>query len=557
MKENYLKETLGLKDDSMLYKFLFNNFSSFTLANFVDYIALNDNTKALCHVNRNGIKTELTYKDLSEMSNKMANYLKNKGVRRGDVVALILRNNIEFFGLALALQKLGAVCLPLNYTNKLPQYNSIFNRANPKCIIAEDYEIKQSKNNSVHVLDEINKSVGENAIKICVNPNSCYSKEWDNIQGYTKESNDFDKELVSINDLGYLFSTSGTTGEPKLVMHNYGFALAHLFTGQWYGVKKEEKHYTICDSSWAMASWNMSAVLLHQGILYINDFDRFDARKIVDCILNEKIYSLCAPRSILMNLIKSLESNSMVIKDKIKTLSSAGEPLDAYDRQYIEKHFGTSLREGYGMTEVVLPLYESGDGIKKVSPLYSKVNVEKNDGFDDSEIVIYGEGLGLLMGYLKQKDDYLEYDCPPMIDGQLIWHTSDVGHIDENGNICCDGRFGNTVKVNDCLINKSELENVIKQHPKVFDCVVESHPDNISGNYLTAIVELENGATLTEEEIKNFVKLNMQDYYRPKYVIFGPIERTPNGKKVHKDTSETPDKGMILVRKKQKTNPNN
>ena len=152
MKEKLLEDVS--KFDLPLNDYLNDNFDNFTLANYVDYLSTFDgNKQALCQVDKNGKRREFNYNDLSSLSNKMANYLKKKGVKKGDVVALVLRSNYEFYITSLALQKLGAVTLTLQYTNKVDQYKSIFKRCNPKCVIADDYEIVQGKNNSSFVLE--------------------------------------------------------------------------------------------------------------------------------------------------------------------------------------------------------------------------------------------------------------------------------------------------------------------------------------------------------------------------------------------------------------------
>lgn len=542
MDKEDVKNVLGLDYDSELWGYLKDNYYHFTLAGYVDYLARNDGDDvALCHVDMYGNKRELTYNELSIVSNQMANYLKDKGVKKGDVVALVLRNNYEFFVVSLAILKLGAVMMPLQYTNKKPQYESIFKRANPKCVIACDYEIKQSEDRSAFVLNEIGEACDNDVIKICTNANSGFASAWETLDIYKNYETEFTNEEVQITDLGYLFSTSGTTGEPKLVMHNYGFALSHYYTGLWYGVKRGKKHLTICDSGWAMSSWNMSAVFLHHGTLYINDYNRFNAKELLKIIADEKINSLCAPRSILMLFIKALGDERLI--SNLRTISSAGEPIDENDRAIVKRHFGVDLRMGYGMTEVVLPIFENYQGVSSVSPLYSEVGVQKVDGFDEEEIVVKGSKLGLFMGYLDKNDRYVLYRKPPIVNGVSIWHTSDAGHVNSQGHICCDGRFGNTVKINDCLVNVSEVESVIRNHPMIDDCAVVCESDSIHGHSLTAQVELsDDSLELTESDVQCYVKSFLPDYCRPAKVIFTKLERTSSGKVKRKDM--TPDKQL-------------
>ena len=549
MKEKILEDVS--KSNLLLSKYLEENYDNFTLAGYIDYYSKYEGSKeALCHIDKYGKRREITYSDLSKLSNKMANYLRKKGVKRGDVVALVLRNNYEFYIVSLALQKLGAIALTLQYTNKEDQYKSVFKRANPKCVIADDYEIIQNKNNSSFVLNELDKACNKDVIKINTYNNSKYSNNWDNIDDYLNESDEFTNEKVSISDLGYLFSTSGTTGEPKLVMHNYGFALSNFYTGLWYGVKDKKKHYTIADSGWAMSSWNMCAVLLHQGTIYINDFNRFNPKYILECMYKEKIDSLCAPRSILVPLFNYLDNNQ-TIKPNLETISSAGEALDKQTKDRCKKHFNVYPKEGYGMTEVVLPLYEDDNGKRVTSSLYNDVSVENVPGQVNGEIIVKGGKIGLLMGYLDKyvtsEDHYVLYRKPPVSSSNIVWHTGDAGYYDYKGNVYCDGRLGNTVKVNDCLVNKQVVENTIKQHPCVYDCVVESKTDEISGNVLYAYVELKDNCFIDEDMIKQYVKTKLPDYCRPKYVEIRKLDRTSNGKLKRNDNVEAPDKKLVLT----------
>ena len=548
MKEKYLKQILNLDHDSLLFEYLNKNFHEFTLAGYIDFLAERDgNVLAIHHLDSDGKKEELTYKDLSEKANQMANYLKNKGVKKNDVVALVLRNNIEFFIACLAIQKLGAVCLPLFYSNKEEQYKSLFERAKPKCVIANDYEIKQSVDNSCFVLNELDKVLDKKTIRLCTNPKSAYSNNWANISEYKKESKSFKNQKVRITDLGYLFSTSGTTGKPKLVMHNYGFSLAHYYTGLWYGVKKGQKHLTVSDSGWAMSSWSMAAVLLHQGTIYVNDYDRFNSEDLLNNMINDDVKTLCAPRSILMMFIEYLDNHENNIKGKLTSIASAGELLTEYDKKTVKDYFDAPVKEGYGMTEIALPLYEDELGNKVTSPLYNKVFIDKKGKEKTGEIIVFGRKIGLLIGYLDKKKKYMLYRKPPVSKGIIIWHTSDMAHDNDKGDIICDGRYGNVVKINDCLVNKTEVEQIIKMHPLVFDCIVESKNDEISGNTLTSFIELkETKDKVTDADIKSFVKTKLPDYCRPKDIVFKKLERTPGGKVIRNDVVEPPSKCLRL-----------
>ena len=548
MKEKLLEDVSHF--NLPLNDYLKDNYDNFTLAGYVDYLSKFDgNKKAMCHIDKNNERREFSYNDLKLLSNKMANYLRGKVLKKGDVV-LVLRSNYEFYIVSLALQKLGAVTLTLQYTNKESQYKSIFKRANPKCVIADDYEIVQGKSSSSFVLDELDKSCDSNVIKLCTYPKSSYSSKWDYLSEYEKCSDEFESEKVSIYDLGYLFSTSGTTGEPKLVMHNYGFALSHFYTGIWYGVKKDKKHYTIADSGWGMAAWNMCAVLLHEGTIYMNDFDRFNPEYVLNCMNYESINSLCVPRSILVPLLNYMDNNECRIPN-LETISSAGEAVDQETRRRCQKHFGITPKEGYGMTEVVLPIYEENSGKRTISSLYDDVVIEDVPGLANGEIIVKGGKLGLLMGYLDKlvnnKNHFVLYRKPPEDLFSTIWHTGDAGYLDSNGNVFCDGRLGNTVKVNDCLVNKLVVENVIKSHPCVYDCVVESKADRVSGNVLYAYVELKEEYSIDADMVRQYVKSKLPDYCRPKYVEFKKLDRTSNGKLKRYDGVKAPDKHLVLT----------
>ena len=184
-----------------------------------------------------------------------------------------------------------------------------------------------------------------------------------------------------------------------------------------------------------------------------------------------------------------------------------------------------------------------------MSHIYESVCVENVPGLENGEIVVKGGRIGLLMGYLDElvnsnKHYVLSRRLPTDSKSCLVWHTGDAGSIDREGNVYCDGRLGNTVKVNDCLVNKSDVEAVIKRHPSVYDCVVGSEKDPVSGNYLYAYVELKEGYSLTPEEVKQYVKTKLPDYCRPKVVEFRVLDRTCNGKLKRTDTVVAPNKKL-------------
>lgn len=555
MKTKKLKKLLGLKNNSPLYQYLLQNQNNFTLAGYVDFLANTDNSLALTHVDKYGVKRNFTYKDLSEESSQMANYLKSKGVKKGDVVALVLRNNYQFYIAILALQKLGCIAMPLQYTNKQEQYESVFRRAKPTCVIADDYEIKQAKDKSVFVLDEISKSCSINMIKICTYKKSQASEYWYDLDEYKKESKDFTNEKVRGKDWGYLFSTSGTTGEPKLPMHNYDFALANYITGLWYGLKKGQKHLTITDSGWAMSSWNMAANLLHQSTLYVEDYNRFNEEELLTNMNKENIKTLCAPRSILIRLIKYLKEHPSFERPKLKTISSAGEKVDDDLRKEVMEVFKLPIKEGYGMTEVVLAFYQEQNGRQSRNPYYKEISIEQLPDTPLGQIVIKTKKgtIGLTRGYLKQNiGNYVLYQGPPKKKGHAIFKTGDGGYVDDSGQIYCEDRLGNTDKVNDCLVNKSDVERTIKKLPFVSECLVESEKDPISGCVLTASIELTdeyvNYPDLEDlkRKVIEFVKTKMNDYCRPKYVVFKKLERTCNGKLKRQNIVAPPDKKLVM-----------
>ena len=535
------------KSDPVLSDYLKDNYDNFTLAGYVNHLSkINGNAVALCHDDKNGVRREFTYQDLDLLSNKMANYLIKKGVKKGDVVALVLRNNYHFYIVSLALQKLGAITLSLQCLNKRKQYKSIFKKCNPKCLIADDYEIvvDSKTNEKAYVLNELDCACSGNEIKLCTYPKTSYSNNWGNLDDFEKESDQFESEKVSIHDLGYLFSTSGTTGEPKVVMHNYSFALSHFITGQWYGVEKGKKHYTLSGSGWGMGTWNMCAVLLHQGTAYINDYDRFNAADVINKIRDEKISTLCAPRATLVRLFDYLEHDNKKEKLKLKSVSSAGEVVDDVTREKCLEHFGVYPSEGYGMTELSLAYYDKAEGTRVNSPLYSEIKLEKDPKYEGKEIVIKGGRIGLFAGYLDYlKDSKCVLRRPQINKGEFIWHTGDEGHLDDLGNVHCDGRMGNTVKVNDKLVNMGEVEAVLLSHESVKKCVVSSRKHEKDGAEIVARVELNDNCNLDDDEMKrelqSYVKGILPNHYRPKTIIFGELAETCSGKT--KRIYDTPD----------------
>ncbi|WP_177692075.1 AMP-binding protein [Acetivibrio sp. MSJd-27] len=495
--------------------------------------------RALVWCNDHGEEYTFTYEQMSKLSNKAANFFQSKGLKKGSVVMLILRRRWEYWVCATALIKLGVIFIPgtLQLTKKDIAYRA--NAANIEMFLCV---------NDSYVVEQVEKALPEMP---CVkNIGLVGNTDRDGWFNFNREIENCSNELerpvgenaVKGSDIMQIYFTSGTTGMPKMVMHNHFHPLGQIVTAKyWQRVQENKLHMSVSDSGWAKFGWGkIYGQWCCGATVFCYDMDKFIPSKLLEIMQNYKLTTFCAPptmyRFMLQEDVKSYDLSS------IENWATAGEPLNAEVFNRWLKLTGGKIHTGFGQTEgtVLFADFEWFEPIPgsmgKPSPIYDIRLVNENgevcDSGEEGEIVIFNvkkkPPVGLFVGYYKNE----EQTNLAMGDGN--YNLKDVAWRDNNGYYTFVGRHDDVIKCSGYRIGPFEVESALIEHPAVVECAITAAPDPIRGQVVKATIVLAKGYTASDElvkELQNHVKKATAPYKYPRIVEFvDELPKTLGGK---------------------------
>ena len=495
--------------------------------------------RAMLHISEDGTERTFTFQDMKKESARAANYFKAMGIRRGDKVMLVLKRHYQFWFAVLGLHKLGAVAIPA--TNQLlsKDFAYRFQAADVRAILCT------ADGDVADAVDEAAVQHPGLAHKILVGG----SREgWHNFnEEYSMYSSHFARaeDAPCGSDPMLMFFTSGTSGYPKLAAHNYKYPLGHFITAKyWHGVRPDGLHLTISDTGWAKSMWGkLYGQWLCEAGLFVYDFDRFDAEKILPKFAQYGITTFCAPPTKYRMLAK--QDLSRFDLSSIQHASTAGEALNPEVYRQFQKATGLDIMEGFGQSESTLIIgnlvgsdHKLGSMGKPV-PLYNvqllDIEGKPVDPGETGEICIdISKGLpcGLSFAYEGSPDVTAE----TWRDG--FYHTGDLAWKDEDGFYWYVGRADDVIKSSGYRIGPFEIENVIMELPYVLECGVSAAPDEVRGQVVKASIVLVKGFQGSDElrkQIQDYVKSRTAPYKYPRIVEFREsLPKTTSGKIIRK-----------------------
>lgn len=535
----------------------------------VDDIAMNDpDRRAMIWCNPEGEEHIFTFADMKRWSDKTANFLVDQGIKRGDYVLVVLRRHYQFWFVATALAKIGAVMVPATFMLKEHDLEYRLNGASISSIICTSVgEISQIADN---VIDEcptvtsrilVNGAGGGttkyddegNLIAIAGTVGAALSGEegicavpieregWvDFNSGVRTASEVFERRDTVAADPMLMYFSSGTSGNPKMVLHNSGYAVAHLITAKhWHNVQPDGVHFTIADTGWGKAVWGKYyGQWLMEACVLTYDFDRFNAGEILSLISKYQVTTLCCPPT--MYRLMMSENFDAYDLSSLQYSTTAGEALNPDLFNFWKEHTGLTIFEGFGQTETPLTIANlkhstprSGSMGKPV-PLYD-VEIQRDDGSrcntgETGEICIRMEPrpAGIMMEYYRDP----EKTANAIYDGW--YHTGDTAWVDEDGYFWYVGRNDDVIKSSGYRIGPFEIESELLEHEAVRECAVTGVPDPVRGFAVKATVVLADGFTGSDEltrELQAWVKHRTAPYKYPRIVEYvDALPKTVNGK---------------------------
>lgn len=542
----------------------------------VDDIAENDpDRRAMIWCNPEGEEHVFTFGEMKYWSDKTANYLVENGIGKGDRILVILRRHYQFWFVATALHKIGAVMVPatfmlkehdLEYRLKFGEIKGVIcttlgdiadvcEKVEPSCPVLKVKILVNGAGGGLSPLDETGAFDTRGSDETCgIAVGSALSgpqglcrvpavrEGWlDFNSGVRSASADFDRRETSAADPLLMYFSSGTTGNPKLVMHDSGYALAHLITAKpWHGVRSDGGiHFTIADTGWGKAIWGKYyGQWAMEACVFTYDFDRFCGKEILSLIGKYGITTMCCPPTMYrMMMAEDVDSYDL---SSLERLTTAGEALNPDLFDFWKEHTGLIIYEGFGQTETPLTIANLNNAtprpgsMGKPVPLY-EVGILQEDGTPcptgrTGEICIKIDPVppGIMMGYCGNPEKTAE----AMRDGW--YHTGDTAWCDEDGYFWYVGRNDDVIKSNGYRIGPFEIESVLLDHGAVKECAVTGVPDALRGHAVKATVVLAEGFEGSESltrELQSWVKRRTAPYKFPRIIEYvDALPRTVNGK---------------------------
>lgn len=525
--------------NGVLTKFSLNIPDDYNFAyDIVDEMArLEPNKTAMVWCNTKGEERVFTFADMKRYSDKTANFFKSLGIKKGDMVMLVLKRHYEFWFSILALHKIGAIAIPATVQLTAHDFQYRFNLASVKAIVCT------AEGETADSVDEAQKTSPSLKIKIIARGKKdgwfsftegmeAASENWTRPQG---------DGAVKASDYMLMYFTSGTSGMPKLVAHDYSYSLAHILTAKhWLNVSPDGLHLTVAETGWGKAAWGkLYGQWIMESAIFVYDFDRFNAEDLLSKMEKYRVTTFCAPPTIYRFFIK--EGMEGFDLSSLKYAATAGEALNPEVFKKFYEYTGLKLMEAFGQTELTVlvgnlrGMEPKPGSMGKPSPLY-EVHLLDEDGNEVpngevGEICVKttgGKQPGLFLGYYKdpQRTESVWHDG--------FYHTGDTAWRDEDGYFWYVGRTDDVIKSSGYRIGPFEIESVLMEHPAVLECAITAAPDPVRGQVVKATIVLTKNYKPSDElaqELKDFVKHQTAPYKYPRIIEFvDELPKTISGK---------------------------
>lgn len=491
--------------------------------------------RAMVWCNDAGEEHIWNFRQMSELSQKTAVFLTRQGIRKGDVVMVILRRRYEFWWVILALHRIGAICVPA--TNQLLTDDLVYRNtsAEVKMIISFD---------DGHIEDRIEESLAKSpSVKTLVT-----------VSGERKGWVDFHRELESCgtsfprptgaaathnNDPMLMYFTSGTSGYPKMVMHSYTYPLGHIITAKfWQNVIDDGLHLSVAETGWGKAVWGkLYGQWIAGSAVFVYDMLSFTPDLFFKKLSQYKVNTFCAPPTAYRFLIR--QDMSQYDLSALKYCVTAGEALNSEVFNRFLEQTGIKMFEAYGQTETTVTagtfpgMSPKPGSMGKAAPGYDLEIIRLQDGkkcapLETGSLVVRlsrdpaERPVGLMLGYYKNEEA-----THKALDGDY-YDTGDTAYYDDDGYIWFVGRNDDIIKSSGFRVSPFEVESVLMQHPSVLECAVTGISDPKRGQLVKATIVLNKGYTAGKDldiELKTFAKTHLALYKIPRTIEF--VEELP------------------------------
>jgi acetyl-CoA synthetase len=494
---------------------------------------------AMLWISNDGEERRMTFGELQRLSVKAANFFISQGIEKGDMVMLTMSRDWRYWPVLMGLHRMGGVAVPATYLLTKKDFEYRMNAGKIKMLLTTPrFGVTQAMEEALPECPTVKK--------LAVFGGNPPNDKW----------TDFDKELDKApetpvqqcsggKDMMLMAFSSGTTGYPKMVWHDYTYPLGHIMTGCfWHRCEDNGIHFSISDTGWLKSLWGkMYSQWLAGSAVFTYDFDKFSAPDILEKMAKYKITTFCAPPTMYRFMIKEdLKSYDL---SALKHCATAGEALNPEVYRAWYEGTGHKIFEGFGQSETTLccwtgyPWMQPRLGSMGIpAPGYRTIIADENGNEVDAgvtgEICFRtdeeggGKPFGMFSGYFMDE----ETTAKAWHDG--LYHTGDTAYKDEMGFLWYVGRTDDVIKSSGYRIGPFEVESVLMEHPAVTEVAVTGVPDEARGFAVKATIVLSAGYTGSDEltkELQSHVKKITAPYKYPRIIEYvESLPKTISGK---------------------------
>ncbi len=505
---------------------------NWALDHFDDLARAAPERPALVIVGDDGTRSQHSYAELSARSSRVANWLEAQGLARGDRVLLMMGNEAPLWELMLACIKIGAVMIPATTLLSRDDLIDRFERGRVRAVVAAGVHAARFDGLDAHAPGPV--------LRIAIGASAGSAARWLAYADADAASASYTPRVATDPDETLLlYFTSGTTSKPKLVEHTHrSYPVGHLSTMYWLGLQPGDVHWNISSPGWAKHAWSsFFAPWIAGATVFVFNQPRFDARRVLDTLVAERVTTLCAPPTVWRMLIQERIGDWRVA---LREAMSAGEPLNPEVIEQVRAAWGLTIRDGFGQTETTAQVGNPpGQKLKFGSmgrplPGYRVVLLDaEGQSADEGELslVLDDPELGRPAGLMRGYADSPERSAEVMREGH--YRTGDVAQRDAEGYITYVGRADDVFKASDYRISPFELESVLIEHPAVAEAAVVPSPDALKLAVPKAYLMLAPGHApdaATAASIFEFTRARLAPYKRIRRLEFAELPKTISGK---------------------------
>jgi len=502
-----------------------------------EYARLEPGKLALLWVDDSGAEKRFTFADIAALSNRAANLFASYGIKKGDTVLCTLKRRWHYWVINVALCKLGAVIIPA--THQLTAHDVIYR------VTAADVSAICSVNEP-GIAEAIDEARADCPTLKTVFGMDGKREGWEDFTGllggfsaeFPRPAGDAEPKN---SDPSVIYFTSGTTGMPKMVEHNFTYPLGFIIGAKfWHGLDDDDLHVTVADTGWAKCSWGkLYGQWICGAAQFVYDMEKFVPEHLSAMLEKYRVTSFCAPPTIYRFMIKAdLEKYDLSC---LRHASTAGEPLNPEVYRKFYELFGVKIYEAYGQSETA-PIFANfgfdepmPGSLGKPSPMYKIALLNEDGSFceegEEGEVCISvenGTPVGLFSEYYRNPDQ----NAVTRVNGW--YHTGDTAWRDESGYYWFVGRADDVIKSSGYRIGPFEVESALMTHPAVLECAISGAPDPVRGQIVKATVVLARGfqpSDALKKELQDHVKHATAPYKYPRIVEFtNELPKTISGK---------------------------